>query len=102
MLNCFFLREIQHELLLQQLVNIAALYVRNVCIDHEGNEIENEICTLPEDTKCCKAKIREACVVLGVHAPHAVNHLIANLHRWWVQFRIMPKDVAKVDMEEMA
>jgi hypothetical protein len=36
-----------------------------------------------------------------VHATHSVNHLFANLDSWWVKFRIMPKNVAKVNMEEM-
>jgi hypothetical protein len=40
--------------------------------------------------------------VLRVHAAHSINHLLANFDGGWVELRIMPKYVAKVDMEEMA
>ena len=39
--------------------------------------------------------------MLRVHAPHAIYHLFANLYRRWIQFWIMPKDVAKINVKEM-
>ena len=83
-------------------MHITALYVRDICVNHESDEIENEIGALPKDAERGKAKIREACIVLRMHTAHAVNHLFANLDGGWIQFRIMPKYVAKVDVEEMS
>ena len=83
-------------------MHITALYVRDIRINHEGDEVENEISTLSKDAERGKAKIREACIVLRVHTAHAINHLFANLDGRRIQLRIMPKYVAKVDVEEMA
>lgn len=82
-------------------MHVATLYVRDVRVNHESDEIEDEICTLPEDAERCKAEIREAHIVLRVHTAHAIDHLFANLDGGRIQLWIMPKYVAKVDVEEM-
>lgn len=82
-------------------MHITALYIRDICINHEGYEIEDEVCTLPKYTERGKAEVREPRIVLRVHTTHSVNHLFANLDGRWVKFRVMPKYVAKVNMEEM-
>ena len=80
---------------------ITALYVRDIRVNHEGDEIENEICALPKDAKRGKAEIREARIVLRMHTAHAVNHLFANLDGGWIQLWVVAKYVAEVDVEEM-
>ena len=80
---------------------ITALYVRDIRVNHEGDEIENEICALSKDAKRGKAEIREARIVLRMHTAHAVNHLFANLDGGWIQLWIVAKYVAEVDVEEM-
>jgi len=83
-------------------VYITALYVRDIRINHEGDEIENEICTLPKDAERGKAEVREARIVLRMHTAHAVNHLLANLDGGRIQFWIVAKYIAEVDVEEMS
>jgi len=100
-LHRVFFREIQKEFLLQQFVYITAFNVRDICINHEGDEVEDEVCTLPKDAECGKAEVREARIVLRMHTAHAVNHLFANLDGGWIQFWIVTKYVAEVDVEEM-
>jgi hypothetical protein len=100
-LHCLLFREIQQELFLQQLMHIPTLYVRNICVDHEGHKIEDEICALPKNTERGKAEVSEPRIVLRVYTTHSINHLFANLDGGWVEFRVVPKYVAKVNMEEM-
>lgn len=83
-------------------MHITALYIGNICVNHEGYEIEDEICTLTKNTERGKTEVCEPRIVLRVHTAHSVNHLLTNFDGGWVEFRIMPKYVAKVNMEEMA
>jgi len=83
-------------------MHITAFYIRNICINHEGYEVEDEICTLPKNAERGETEVCEPRIVLRVHTAHSVNHLFANFDGGRVEFRIMPKDVTKVNMEEMA
>lgn len=82
-------------------MDITALYVGDIRINHEGDEVENEICTLPKDAERRKAEICEARIVLRMHTAHAVNHLLANLDGGRIQFWIVAQYVAEIDVEEV-
>ena len=35
----------------------------------------------------------------GLRSSHTVDHLLANLYRWWEWFGISPKNISKIDYE---
>lgn len=82
-------------------MHIATLYVGNICINHEGYKIEDEICALPKNAERSKTEVCESRIVRRVDTTHSVNHLLANFDGGWVELRIMTKYVAEVNMEEM-
>lgn len=47
------------------------------------------------------ALLPELLVLLALHAPHPLHHLLAQLHGWRQRFGVPAQDVAKVDMEEL-
>ena len=40
--------------------------------------------------------------LLRVWSPHPLHHLLAQLHGWWHWLGVSPKDVAKVNVKELA
>lgn len=78
-------------------MDIAMLDMRDVGIDHEGDQVQDKVCTLAEDSERRKAEILESRIVHGLHATHGIEHLFANLDRRSKGLRISPENVAKVD-----
>ena len=101
MLYRFLFREIEPELILYLFVYVTMLDVGNVGIDHESNQIQNEIGALAQDGECCETEILETCIVRGLRATHAIDHLFAYLHgrRKWLG--ITAQDITEVDCEQI-
>lgn len=95
----FLFREIESELFLNLFVYIAMLDIGDVGIDHESNQIQNQIRTLAQDGECCETKVLETCIVRGLRATHAIDHLFAYFHGRWKWLGITAQDITKVDCE---
>lgn len=97
MLDRLLLRQIQPELFLYLLVHIAVLDVRDVRVDHEGDEIKNEVRPLAQHGERREAEVLEALVVRGLGAAHAVDHLFADFDWRWERLGVASEDVAEVN-----
>lgn len=97
MLDRLFLSQIQPEFVLELLVHVAVLDVRDVRIHHESDEVENEVRGLPEDGKRGEAERAEARIVCRVGTAHGIDHLFAYLNSWWEGLGVSSKDVAKIN-----
>lgn len=71
--------------------------VGNVGIHHEGDKVEYEVGTLPQDGEGRKAKVLESCVMDGLYAAHGIEHLLAYLDRRSERLGISSKDISKID-----
>lgn len=50
----------------------------------------------------CVAKFPELRVVLGMNTAHGFDHFFAEFHGWRQRFRVASKNVAEIDVEELA
>lgn len=71
--------------------------VGNVGIHHEGDKVEYEVGTLPQDGEGREAKVLESRVVDGLNAAHGVEHLLAYLDRRSKRLGISSEYISKVD-----
>ena len=97
MLQCLLLIQVQPKLILNLLVHIAVLDVRNVGVDHKGDEVENEVRTLTEDGEGGETVVLEAQVVGGLGTAHAVDHFFADFDWGRERLRVAPENITKVD-----
>lgn len=103
MRDCLFLTEFQ----IKPLFDLEDGFIRfesnigDIRVHHECEQVEYKICALPQRGIRCVAVRSECLVVCGVCAAHPINHLFAQLHRR-EPFRVSPKNVAKVGVEEVA
>lgn len=93
----FLFREIQPELVLDLLMHITMFDIRNVGVDHESYQVQYEIGALAQDGESCETKILKTCIVRGLRATHAIDHLFAYLHGRWEWFRVTAQDITEVD-----
>jgi len=101
MLDCLLFRQIKSELLLYLLMNIPMLDVRNIRVHHQGDQVQYQVRTFPEDAERCEAKVLEACIMRGLCTPHAINHLFTYFYRRWEGLGVAPKDIPEVNVEKM-
>ena len=87
---------LQHHLIRLQ------LDIRNVGIDHQTEQIEDQIRGFPERGVSCKAVLLELLILLGRGPTHAVDHFLAELHGWREGLWVSAEDEAKVCVEEVA
>ena len=97
MLDRLLLRHLQAELAEHLLVHVALLDVRDVCVRHERDEVENEVRALAEDGEGGEAVLFEARVVHRLDTAHGVDHLLADLDGRSEWFGVTSEDVAKID-----
>ena len=76
----FLFREVQPELFLDLFVHVAMFDIGYVGIDHERDEVQNEIGALAQDGEGCEAKVLETRIMRGLGAAHAVNHFFTYFH----------------------
>ena len=95
--DCFLFREIKPELVLDLFVHITVFDVGYVGVDHESDEIQNEIGALTQDGECCETKIFETCIMRGLRATHPVDHLLTNLYGRREGLWVATQDIAKVN-----
>lgn len=102
LLDRLLLRQLQQKLLLYLLMHVPVLDIRYVRIDHEGDEVEDQIRRFTEDGEAGEAEVLEARVVHGLGAAHRVDHFFANFDGGWEGLGVTTEDVSEVDVEEMA
>lgn len=78
MFDSLFLGKVQAELVLNLLVYVTVLDIRNIGVDHERHQVEDEVCTLPQNSEGCEAEIFESHVLWRVRTAHAIHHFLAN------------------------
>ena len=90
MFNCLLFRHFKAELPQHLLMNIAMFDMRDVGIDHKGDQIQNKVGTLPEDGECDEAKLLEAGELRRLCAAHGFDHLWRHFDRWRERLRVLP------------
>lgn len=98
-LDGFFLSEVEPKLVLELLVHIPVLDVRDICIDHECDEVKDQVCGFAQDAECGEAERAEARIVGRACAAHRVDHLFADLDRRREWLGVPAENVPKVDYE---
>lgn len=96
-LDRLLLCEVQAELAQHLFMDVPVFDVRDVCVDHQGNQVQDEVGALPQDAERSEAKILEACVVDGLHAAHCIIHLFADLDGRCERFGVASENVTEVD-----
>lgn len=66
-------------------------------IDHERNQVHEQIGGFAENRKCGKAKLLEPVVMWRLHAAHRIDHLLGQLDCRRVGLRVASKNVTKVN-----
>lgn len=102
--NSLLLADFQMEPLLHlqdRLVRLE-LDVRDVGVDHEGEEVEDQVRRLAQRRVGREAVLLEGRVVRRLGAAHAVGHVFAELHHWREGFGVSAEDEAEVGVEEAA
>jgi len=97
MFDSFLLCEVQPEFLLKLFVHIAMFDIWDVCVHHEGDQIEDEVGAFPEDTVCSETEILEASIMWRLCTTHAVDHFFAylDLRRKW--FWVSTENISEID-----
>jgi hypothetical protein len=95
-LDRLFLRAVKHELFEELMMYVTMLDIWDVCIDHESNEIQDEICRVAQDAECSVAEGAEARVMRGLSATHCIYHFLADFDGRRIGLRVATKDVSKV------
>lgn len=75
--------------------------VGNVGVDHQREQVQDEIGGFAQSGVCCEAVLLEGGVVRGRSAAHAFDHFFAEFHHGRKRLRVAPEDVAKVGVKEM-
>lgn len=99
--NGLLFREIESELFLDLFVHIAMFDVRYVGVNHESDQVQNEVGALAQDGEGCEAKVLETCIVRGLRATHAINHLFAYFHGRGKWLRVTAQDITEVDCRKI-
>ena len=90
-------RHIESKFLLNLLMDVTMFDVRNIGIHHEGHEIQNEVCTLPEDSECSEAIVLEPRIMDGSRSTHAVNHLLSHFYGRRERLGISAKYITEIN-----
>ena len=96
MFDSFLFSKVQSEFLLQLLMYISMLDIRNICIDHQRHQVENKVAALPQDGESGETEILETSIMRRLSTTHAVYHLLADLDLWGEWLGITAKNVTKV------
>lgn len=71
-------------------------------VEHVGS-VSLCACVLPAQVQeCCVTMFPQLLVLLTLHAPHALHHLLTQLHRRRQWFWVPPQNVAKINMEQLS
>jgi hypothetical protein len=97
MFDSFLLCEVQPEFLLELFVHIAMFDVRDICVHHEGDQVEDKVSAFPEDTVRSEAEILEACVMRRLCTTHAVDHFFAYFDLRRERLWVSTEDVSEVN-----
>ena len=99
MLYSLLFRQVEAELSQYLFMHVSMLDVRDVSVDHEGHQVENQVRALPQNGESSEAKLLETCVVHGLDTAHRIYHLLADLHWRCERFGISTENVSEVDCE---
>lgn len=88
--------QIQPEFLLDLLVYISMLDIRDIRVHHERHQAENKVRALAEDGKGGETQVFEPRVMRRRGAAHGIHHFLADLNRRWERLRVTAEDVTKV------
>ena len=102
--NSFFLGHLEMEPLLDLkngLIRFDA-DIRDIGINHQTEEVKNEIRRFAQRCVRGEAVLLELKIVRGCCPAHSLNHFLAELHHGGKWFRVTAKDETKIGMEEMA
>lgn len=97
MFDRLLLCEVQAEFLLKLFMHIAVFDVWDVCVHHEGDQVEDKVGAFPEDAVCSEAEILEACVMWRLCTTHAVDHFFAYFDLRREGLWVSTKDVSEVN-----
>jgi hypothetical protein len=95
------LGDIESELLQKVTMDIAMLDIRDICVHHECDKVQNEVGGLAQNSERGKAVRPEASVVRGLCTSHCIDHLLADLDSGWIRLWVTAKYVPKIDVEEV-
>lgn len=101
LLNRLLLRQLQQKLLLYLLMHVPVLDIRNIRVNHEGDEVEYQVGRLAQDGEAGEAEVLEAGVVHGLSAAHGIDHFFANFDGRRKGLWVAAEDISEVDVEEM-
>lgn len=76
--------------------------VGDVGVDHEGEQVEDQIARFAQRGVGGEAILLEGCVVRRGGATHAFDHFFAELHHGRERLRVAAENVAKVGVEKVA
>lgn len=76
------------------------LDIRNIPIDHERDEVDDEIRILAQTRKGGITKRFESGVMRRRNASHRVDHFLADLDGWWERFGISSENVTEIDCRQ--
>lgn len=96
-LDGFFFREIKSELLLYLLVHVPMFNVRNIGIHHKSDQVEDQVGTLPENSKRRETEMLESRVVGRSRAAHGIYHLFAYLDWWRERFGVATQNITEIN-----
>ena len=54
-----------------------------------------------QDGECCETKVLETCIVRGLRAAHAINHIFTYFHGRAERLRVTAQDITEVDCESI-
>ena len=96
MLNRLLFCKVEPEFFLELFVHIAVLDVRDVRIDHEGDQIQDQVRTLPQNRERCVTKVFKPRVVRGLRTTHPIDHLLTNFDLGGKWLGITPQNVSEI------
>ena len=97
MFDSFLLCEVQPEFLLKLFVYVAMFNVWDICVHHEGDQVEDEVRAFSKDAVRSETEILETCIMWRLRSTHAVDHFFAYLDLWRKWFWISTKNVSEIN-----
>ena len=89
--------QIQSKLPQNLLVHISMSDIRDVCVYHQREQVENQICAFAKDDESRETETLETAIVNGLDSAHCVDHLLAELYWGSENLRVSSEDVPEVD-----
>lgn len=100
--QCLLIIHFQFEFVLNFLHRLIRFQgdIGNVRIDHQREQVENQIGMPPQVCKRGSYKNAKLSEILRTHSAHCVDHFSGYLHGWWTHFGITTQNETKIDVEQ--